>query len=431
MTSKPTSDTRLRLYLPADWPTQQTACDWELISATGTRLQLGHSEPRHWPSTSRCEIILSAEQCLPLSVTLPKGARTRMAEVVRYALEERLLGDIDAEHFTIGDETPDGQTPVWVISRARIQTLLATLRPLNHTPRRLISELQLIPRSSAQSWSVCLKPHHGFVRTADEAGFSFDLPGGDVLEPPLELQLAIQTARQSGQPVPDLIDIHTAPGLPFDANPIARWQTRLGLPVRHAGDFFWRDALDDTHTDSARNLLTGEFTPPRIRGEGWSSLKPAAWLAAASLALYSVFSFAEWAHLEHQKTQMRQQMTERFRAAFPQAQTIVDPVLQMQRLYDQLRRERGQLGAGDFLPLLAASTETAIPPGAVRRVDFEEGRLDITLVLPAPPAVERLRDTLTRRGLGVVVRETHPASGPAGAGAGGHIEAVFAVRGSP
>ncbi|MBP9713760.1 MAG: hypothetical protein KBD60_08740 [Sterolibacterium sp.] len=421
MTGKPPSDTLLRLYLPADWPTQQTACDWELVSTSGARLQRGHSEPRHWPTAARCEIILSAEQCLPLSANLPKGARTRMAEVIGYALEERLLGDIDSEHFTIGDETRDGQTPVWVISRARLHSLLAALRPFNRSPQRLLSELQLIPVNPG--WSVCLKPQGGFVRTAAEAGFSFDLPGGDAAELPLEPPLELQLASTAAQQPPTRIDVYTATGVTFNATQASAWQTRLGIPVQHAGEYLWREAPSQT----ARNLLTGDFTPPRARGEGWSSLKPTAWLAAFGLTLYSVFSFAEWAHLEHQKTQMRQQMTERFRATFPQAQTIVDPALQMQRLHDQLRRERGQLGAGDFLPLLAAATETAALPGTLRHLDFEDGRLDMTLRLADASAVERLRDTLTRRGLGVTVRAPSPTSSPST----GSVEALFAVRGAP
>lgn len=422
MTGKKSPDNLLRLYLSADWPAQQTNCDWELVNASGTRLQLGNSEPRHWPPASCCEIILTAEQCLPLNVSLPKGARTRMTEVIGYALEDRLLSDIDAEHFVVGnasDETRDGQTAtaVWAISRARLQTLLAVLRPLGRTPQRLISELQLLPCPSQTVWNVCIKSRSGFVRTAPESGFCFDLPEGNASEPPLELQLALQTT----SPAPDRIDIHTEPGVTFDHTHIKAWQTRLGISVQHTGDYLWRDALDHT----ARNLLTGEFAPPRARGEGWGSLRPAALIAAFSLAIYSVFSFAEWAHLEHQKNTLRQQMTDRFRATFPQAQTIVDPVLQMQRLYDQLRRERGQLGTGDFLPLLAASTEAISAPNAINRIDFTEGRIELTLNLPDATAVEHLRNTLTQRGLGVVVRDTHPANGKPG------VETILAIRGTP
>jgi general secretion pathway protein L len=421
--AKPEPQSLLRLYLRANWPSQQTACEWALIGANGAPLQRGNSEPRHWPAATRCELILSADQCLPLNAHLPKAARARNAEVVGYALEEQLLGDIDAEHFTVGETNNEGQTAIWVIGRTRLHTLLAVLRPLQRAPQRLISELQLLPMPD-NGWSVCLKAHGGFTRTATEAGFSFDrpppAPPGDTRQAPLELQLALQAAGSS-QTRPARLDIHTEPGVSFDTAQARAWQEQLGIPVRHVGDFLWHDAPGL----AARNLLSGDFAPPRARGEGWSRLRPAALIAALGLTLYSLFSFGEWARLEHQKTQIRQQMTERFRAAFPQAQTIVDPALQMQRLYDQLRRERGQLGSSDFLPLLAAVTENTAEPGTLRQIAFDDGRLELTLRLPDARAAERLRDTLTRRGLGVTLRDSHPANSGVG------VETVFAVRGTP
>jgi type II secretion system protein L len=193
--------------------------------------------------------------------------------------------------------------------------------------------------------------------------------------------------------------------------------------VHRAGTYVWRDCT----SRAARNLLgsSSEFAPPRSTGEGWSSLRPAAVLALLTLLLYSAFSFGEWAWLDHQKTHLRQQMFDRFRAAFPQVQTVVDPALQMQRLHDQLRRERGQLGYTDFLPLLAATSEAAHGQGQLRSLGFEDGRLEMTIVLADAAAVDRLRETLARRGLGVALRDSHPAAGKGG------IEAIFTVRSAP
>lgn len=407
--------TLLRLFIPADWPARQTACEWELVNAAGARLQLGCSEPRHWPPADSLELILSAEQCLLVKTALPKGTRARTPEVIGYALEELLLGDPANEHFVVGADT--GATPVWVISRARLRALFAVLRPLGRLPRRLISEIQLAPLASG--WTVCLKPQAGFARFAAEEGCAFDLAAPEWAVPPLELQLAVQAARNADH-APASIDVYAAPGVSFDAATARAWQDALGVPLRLAGEYAWRDC----RSDAARNLLAGagEFAPPRAPGQGWRSLRPAAVLAVLTLTLYSLFSFGEWAWLHHQKNQLRQQMVDRFRAAFPQTQAVVDPPLQMQRLHDQLRRERGQLGSGDFLPLLAAASEATHGQGKLRVLAFEDGRLEITLVMANAAAVERLRETLVRRGLGVVLRDSHPAAGG--------VEAVFALRGS-
>ena len=413
----------LRLLLTADWPAPDPACEWALLNAQGNPLQLGRSEPRHWPAADACEVVLSAEQCLLLKVQLPKGARSRPTEVIAYALEDQLIGEADAEHFVVGTEgvtSADGAapTPVWVLARARLKALLVALTALERRPRRIISELQLAPLR-AGNWSVCLHGDtaSGFARLATEEGFAFDL--ADCAQPPTELRLALQAARQ-GDNVPLAIDVYSTRGKDrgFDANAAAAWQTALAVPVRAGGDYVWREGA----AEDARNLLSGEFAPPRAANSGWRSFKPALWLGLGVLVVYSLFSFGEWIWLDRQGDQLRKQMMESFRAAYPQAQTVVDPPLQMQRLNDQLRRARGQLGSADFMPLLAAATEALGAQGTLRSLGYEDGRLELTLLLGDHSAVERAQKSLTSRGLAATLRDARPA--------GNGIEAVFALRGS-
>ncbi|MCX7175989.1 MAG: type II secretion system protein GspL [Proteobacteria bacterium] len=417
-------NTTLRLLITADWPAQDPACEWALLNAQGNTLQLGRSEPRHWPAAEACEVVLSAEQCLLLKVQLPKGARSRPAEVIAYALEDQLIGEADGEHFVVGAEgaaTADSTapTPVWVIARTRLKTLLAALTALERRPLRVISELQLA-RVQAGGWSVCLHSDNatGFARLGSEEGFAFDL--ADIRQPPLELRLALRAAQQDGG-VPLFIDVYSARSKDeaFDSETALAWQSDLTVPIRPAGEYVWRDQS----SQDARNLLSGEFAPPRAANSGWGSFKPAMWLGLVVLVAYCLFSFGEWLWLDHQSERLRQQMTESFRAAYPQAQTIVDPPLQMQRLNDQLRRARGQVGSTDFLPLLAAATETLGAQGRLRSLSYEDGRLELTLLLADSAAAERAQKTLTSRGLAATLRDTRPASGG--------VEAVFALRGTP
>ncbi len=418
--------TLLRLYLPAAWPERQTQCEWELLGKGGTRLHMGNSEPRHWPVSDRLELILSAEQCLYLSLPLPKSGRARTPEVVGYALEEHLLGDVAAEHFVIGDSTGTAAlaapTAVRVISKARLQTLISALRPFNRVAHRLISELQLPAASQKNDWIICLKapPACSFVRQSQETGFVFDLPATGTpdtpLTPPLELRLALHEAEKSGKR-PTALQLLHSPGTGITPETAAAWQTALGIPIQLSGEYIWRNHPGD----DARNLLTGEFAPPRSTREGWGAFRPALLLAGLALATYTLYSFGEWFWLNQQKDSLRQQMTSHFRTAFPQTLAIVDPVLQMQRQYDQLRRERGQPGSTDFLPLLATTTETGSSQGRLRRLNYEDGRLEAVFILKNAAEAERLRETLSRRGLTAILRETRPVEN-------GQTEATFAVR---
>ena len=426
----------LRLFITGDWPSQDASCEWALVDAAGKQLQRGRSEPRHWPAADECEIVLSAEQCLLLRATLPKSAKSRLPEVISYALEDHLIGDAEADHFVAGDGDASGSTPVWVIARARLKVLLAALTSVGRRPRRACCEIQLAPLRPG-CWSVCLREQAGngdaaasvvgFARSGTEEGFSF-VDSGDrssISAPPLELQLALQAARASGN-APQSIAVYGIPGTAADAATAiaASWQAALALPVSHAGDYVWHEEAGAA--GAARNLLTNEFAPPRRPQDGWGSFRPALYLAVATGAIFVLFSVGEWAWLNRQNSQLRQQMASTFRTAFPQSQALVNPPLQMQRLYDQLRREQGQLGSADFLPMLAVATEPMAGLGVMSKLGYEDGRLEISLTVAKAKTAERIVEIMKGRGLAVTQHDTRPAS------TGGEaVETTYSVRGAP
>lgn len=405
----------LRLYITGDWPARTAACEWALYDTGGSLLQRGSSEPRHWPAAGGIEVVLSADQCLTLDAKLPPGARgakARTGDLIAYAVEERLVGELENEHFVAGETRADGQTPVWIVGRGRLRALLGALQQLQRSPRRVYSELQLVPLG-ARHWSVCLREKGGFVRLGTEAGFAFDCDAASARSvPPVALRLALQAASKAGS-APESIDIHCAQGVELDA---AAWKSELGVPVRLAAEYVWQTLP----ARSVRNLLVGEFAPRGERGAARAAFKPALVLGVSALFVYALFSVGEWIWLDRQASGLRTQTVEVFRAAFPQVQTIVDPALQMQRLYDEFKRERGQLGESDFLPLLAPVSEVLASQGAYRSLSFEDGRIELTIALPDVVAAERVREALARRGLSPTLRDSRQA------GAG--IEASFSVR---
>ena len=405
----------LRLHITGDWPAKTTACEWVLYDSRGSLLQRGSSEPRHWPEAEGVEVVLSADQCLTLEVKLPagaKGAKGRTSDVIAYAVEERLAGEVENEHFVGGEIRADGQTQIWIVGRGRLRALLTALQQLQRNPRRAYSELQLVPYASNR-WSVCLREQSGFVRMGNEAGFAFDCaPDSARSGPPVALRLALQAARKAGN-APEAIDIYRTQGVELDA---AVWKSALGVPVRLAAEYVWQTLPART----VRNLLTGEFAPQGERGAAGAAFKPALVLGGSALVLYALFSFGEWIWLDRQASGLQTQTVEVFRTAFPQVQTIVEPSLQMQRLYDQFKRERGQLGESDFLPLLAAVAEAVAGRGTYRGLNFEEGRIELTIALPDALAAERVQEALAQRGLSPTLRESRQA--------GTGIEASFSVR---
>lgn len=386
--------TLLRLRVEANWPAESTRCEWALYDIGGRLVERGASEPQHWPQAAACEVVLSADQCLALDATLPKGAKRHDAQVVAYAVEDHIVGDIQQEHVVAGETRADGRTEVWVISRTRLAAVTGALRQLGRAPVRAYSEAELAP-VAADTWSVCLRGSAGYLRLPAQAGYAFELAGP---EPPVELVLGVQAARAQGM-LPREIAVYCERDALFNAQ---AWEAALGVAVHRAGECAWQA----WPARAATNLLTGEFAPPRARHAAWAPFRPALAIGVAALALYAAYSLGEWAWLHHRARGLQAQTTEIFRAAFPQVQTVVDPVLQMQRLYDPLMRERGRVGESDFLPLLAAVSEGLGEGAQYRSLGYDNGRLEFTVTLKDRRAPERLREALARRGLMLTVQDT-------------------------
>lgn len=83
---------------------------------------------------------------------------------------------------------------------------------------------------------------------------------------------------------------------------------------------------------------------PRWRGipAVASKLRLAAWIAGISLVLHAGALAVDWTLLVSEQRSLRQDMDTRFRATFPDAVAVVDPLLQMRRKLSEARHAVGQ-----------------------------------------------------------------------------------------
>jgi general secretion pathway protein L len=130
---------------------------------------------------------------------------------------------------------------------------------------------------------------------------------------------------------------------------------------------------------------------------------PAA-LAAACVLAALVGLNLHWAQLASEKDALRRGLEASFRSAFPSAQVVVDPVLQMTRQVAALRAGSGQTGPEDFAPLLERFAMAVGPGGvdALAGVEFREGRMKVRFQpqrVDGRAAREQLREACARAGL--------------------------------
>jgi len=135
----------------------------------------------------------------------------------------------------------------------------------------------------------------------------------------------------------------------------------------------------------------------------WRTWRLPAGIAAAAVLVAVVGMNLHWAQLARERTELRARMESTFRQAFPKAQVVVDPLLQMQRQTADLRLRAGQNGPEDFLPLLTRFTQALGPRAAdsLASLEYREGRLKARWRPGGLDAVNRetLRAACQRAGL--------------------------------
>jgi general secretion pathway protein L len=396
----------LRLYCPLqEYPSQ---CEWVLLDDSG-KPAVGKSPLVGLPKrTDRVQLIIPAPEVLIIQARLPAAARRAGGDVLAFAVEERTVSEQDANNVSwLGSVGENGVLAV--LDKRGLERWRSALDGAGLRGFEVHSEMLLLP-CAQDEWSIAWNGHEGFVRTGNLEAAATD--SGDRESPPLSLRLMLDRQEVQGGRPRSLALYTTAE----DALPdLEAWQASLGIAIRDAGVWDWRAAPVE-----AGSGLTQES--PRWRGipAFASKLRMAAWIAALSLVVHAAALAIDWTLLASEQRSLRREMDARFRATFPDAVAVVDPVLQMRRKLAEARHAAGQPDAGDFLPMVEkVATETKnLPAGAVRILSYEGGRIALELTAVDDQAVNRIVSRL---------RQLAMAADPSSSG-GGNGRVVISVR---
>jgi general secretion pathway protein L len=376
----------LRIYAPlGETPSR---VEWALVD--GPRSTRGESALADLPrAADRVQLVVPAAQVLITRARLPQGARRRAGSVLAYAVEEASAFEPEANHVSWLGAVRDADA-LAVVDKAGLERWRDALEAVGVRAYEVHSEILLLPQAG-RDWQLAWNGAEGFVRTGEFAGAATD--GGDAASPPLALQLMLEEAKARGAR-PDAIALHVvAPGTEPD---VAAWERALALPVHVQGAWDWRSAPEAAGISLAQERRRWRLAPGAL-----ASLRPAALIAAAALALHGAALIVDWALLGSEQRAVRAQMQARFRSVFPDAVAIADPSLQMQRHLASARHRAGLPDSGDFAPMLelVAAGLQGLPAGSVRIVSYESGRITLELTTAEPAALRRVASRLVQAGL--------------------------------
>jgi len=341
----------------------------------------------------RVVVILPASEVLATDSDAPAKGAAKLAQVIPYALEERVADEIENLHFAIGErDAASGRVPVVVIARARIDARMAELRAAGLNPQAIYSEATLLPAMPGQMIAL-LDGDSLTIRAADAPPLV--MPALSIADA-FEIALASQTSAVAGlEPAP------------------------LGL-LLYAGHDEWEahqqavDAFRDRFTGvkvqllpsgplsvlapaaagaDAVNLLQGALAVSSPLEQGWRAWRVAAVLAAALLCLHLGARGFELNRLHKSEAALDASIQDAFRAAMPGQQNATNA---RRRVAQRLDAIRSGGGGGTLLPVLSAiaNARNSVPDAKIEGLNFREGTVDLRIIAPSAASVDAIGQQL-------------------------------------
>lgn len=336
-------------------------------SPDGAQMRWSRSSLEALPAMKTTVLLFDARDVTLIPVKLPPLSGTRLMRALPNLVEDALLQDVNSCAIALGPRVGDEQRLLAVIDRAWLEYVIGAferrgIRISAAWPAQLA--LPLAPGG----WSVACV-HQGLaVRTGETEGFGWSA-STDADFRTEALACAIEAAAQAA-PRAESIDAF-ADDRAWQVS-VDRASKRLGVEMRFSG----LPAPVPAPVDllEARQGTAGRRWLASIDWRAWRI--PAA-LAAGALAAFLIGLNLHWGRLAQERAVLKVQMESTFRQAFPNAQVIVDPMLQMQRQVADLRLKAGQTGPDDFLPLLTKFSAALGARGAdaLAGLEYRDGRL--------------------------------------------------------
>jgi general secretion pathway protein L len=341
----------------------------------------------------RVAVILPPGEALATESDAPAKGAAKLAQVVPYALEERVADEIEQLHFAIGDRDPaTGRVPVVVLERSRLEARLAELRTAGLNPQAIYSAATLLPAMPGQMIGL-LEGDTLTLRTTDSPPLV--LPALSIADA-FEMALSLQTSAVAGlEPAPLGLLLYTGHD-EWDAHQlkIDAFRDRFtGVKVQLLPRGSLSVLAPAAAADDAVNLLQGAFAVSSPTELSWRSWRIAAVLAASLLCLHLGARFYEMNRLRKVENSLDAGIEQAFRAAMPGQQNATNA---RRRVEQRLLQVQGGGGRGTLLPALLAiaNARGAVPSAKIEGLTFRDGTVDLRIDTPDAASLDAIGQQL-------------------------------------
>jgi general secretion pathway protein L len=386
---------------------------WIIVGADGGRLgpvATGEFADAAPVAAERQVVVIAPGSSITLArPELPVKSGTKLAQVVPYAMEESLAGEVEQFHFAIGSADEAGATLVAALRREELRGWLDALAAAGIEPVAVVPDTLCLPDNPGKTVAV-IDAGQLLVRApgalpvaldAEPLTESFTLAGLEGEDRHVQLYVSQQDWHESREMIEALREVTGS--LDLQILPDGALPLLAAAAVRPA----------------TLSLLQGEFARRTGWRAEWQRWRVAAFLAIAALALHIGVRGYDLVRLHAEQRRLDTAIEQAARIALPDVERIQDARAQVEQ------RLAGA-GAGDSAGLLAqlAAVGGALagaPGPKLESFGWRDRALELELVAPDTDSIARFAQGVNERGLTADVAST--SSGDKGIQAKVHIAA--------
>ena len=340
----------------------------------------------------RVVVIVPAGETLATDSDAPARSAAKLAQVVPFALEERVADEIENLHFAIGERAEAGaRVPVVVVARARVDAWLAELRAAGLNPTAIYSAAQLVPSMPGQMIAL-LENDSLTLRVGDAPPLV--MPALSITDG-VEMALATQQSPVAGlEPAPLGLLLYTGHDeWQAHQNEIDALRDRFtGVKVQLLPSGPLSVLAPAAANSEAVNLLQGALAVASPLDLGWRAWRWAAALAGGLILLHIGARYFELSRIEKNEAALDTSIEEAFRVAMPGQNNATNARRRVELRLAEVRSG----GGGTLLPALSALAiaRSAAPAATIEGITFRDGSLQLRIVAPDAASLDAIGQQL-------------------------------------
>jgi general secretion pathway protein L len=371
---------------------------WVITGADGSRLgpvapgSLADAAP---VARERQVVVIAPGSSVTLArPELPLRAGGKLAQVVPYAMEESLAGEVENFHFAIGATADDGSTEVAALRREEMRSWLDALAAAGIEPQAIVPDTLCLPENPGKIVAVIvagllLVRVPGSLPVALDAEpltESFTLAGLEGEDRHVQLFVSQHDWQHSREMIEALREVTGS--LDLQILPDGALPLLASAAVR----------------PGTLSLMQGEFTRRTGWRAEWQRWRVAAVLAVVALALHLGVRGYDLVRLWGEERRLDAAIEQAARIALPGAERIEDARAQVEQ---RLAGAGSGDPAGLLAQLAAVGGALAGAPGPrLESLGWRDRTLELQLVAPNTDSIARFAQGVTARGLDADVAST-------------------------